>query len=151
MNEKAKKFEAHVEELKKQGFDWFQKEELQDEYNTVVFHGHVTIKDTNLPVFIVLDNTALSFVRVGITPNAVDKRYKNRLFQELNSLNAKYKVSKYYLNEDDNYVYMDMSIPVLDDDFEPTLVTNMLLNIVEPHLQEVWESIIKVATPAKGN
>ena len=51
------------------------------------------------------------------------------MLKELNTLNQDYKVSKYYVSNEDNNIYMDVSVPGLTEQFDPTVVVNLLLEV----------------------
>lgn len=146
MNNKAAQFDVLVEELNKEGNTWFIKDVVEnDELGTVVYHGHLNINDRDLPVFVVLDNSVFSFVRVALTTNGVDKRKVKTIVTKLNELNQTYKAFKYYLLDSDSNIYLDASVPTGDDNFDPALLVNLLLQVVRPHLVEVHEDVLAVA------
>lgn len=60
----------------------------------------------------------------------------------LNELNGKFKIFKYYLGEDDNVVYMDISLPASKETFDPNLLVGLLLEVLEPHIKEYYPSIL---------
>ena len=70
------------------------------------------------------------------------------VLKELNTLNQDYKVSKYYVSVEDNNIYMDVSMPCLNEQFDPTVVVNLLLEVIQPHLDAVHKDILKVASLA---
>ena len=125
MNKKAEKFDLLVADLNKGGNTWFTKEEMTDDLNTVVYHGRLDVHEHSLPVFIVVDDSAV--------------------LKELNTLNQDYKISKYYVSNEDNNIYMDVSIPCLNEQFDPTVVVNLMLEVIQPHLDAVHKDILKVA------
>lgn len=105
MNHKAEKFDLLVADLEKGGNGWFLKEELTDDLNTVVYHGRLDVHENSLPVFIVMDDSAFSYVRVAITTTSVAKDMIPSVLEELNTLNQEYKVSKYYVSNEDGNIY----------------------------------------------
>ena len=67
MNVKAEKFDVLVADIEKSGNKWFTKDVIEgDEYNTVVYHGRLEIHGNSLPVFIVLDDSVFSYIRVAV-------------------------------------------------------------------------------------
>lgn len=145
MNHKAEKFDLLVADLEKGGNGWFLKEKLTDDLNTVVYHGRLDVHENSLPVFIVMDDSAFSYVRVAITTTSVAKDMIPSVLEELNTLNQEYKVSKYYVSNEDGNIYMDISVPTLDEQFDPSVLVNILLGVIQPHLDEVHQGILKVA------
>ena len=132
MNQKAEKFDLLIADLNKGGNSWFTKEEMTDDLHT-------------LPVFIVVDDSAFSYARIAITTTSIDEKVIPAVLKELNTLNQDYKVSKYYVSNEDNNIYMDVSVPGLTEQFDPTVVVNLLLEVVQPHLDAVHKGILKVA------
>ena len=145
MNQKAEKFDLLVADLNKGGNSWFTKEEMTDDLHTVVYHGRLDVHNHSLPVFIVVDDSAFSYARIAITTTSIDEKVIPAVLKELNTLNQDYKVSKYYVSTEDNNIYMDVSVPALTEQFDPTVVVNLLLEVVQPHLDAVHKGILKVA------
>lgn len=145
MNKKAEKFDLLVADLNKGGNTWFTKEEMTDDLNTVVYHGRLDVHDHSLPVFIVVDDSAFTYARIAITTTSIDERVIPAVLKELNTLNQDYKVSKYYVSVEDNNIYMDVSMPCLNEQFDSTVVVNLLLEVIQPHLDAVHKDILKVA------
>ena len=145
MNKKAEKFDLLVADLNKGGNTWFTKEEMTDDLNRVVYHGRLDVHEHSLPVFIVVDDSAFTYVRIAITTTSIDKKVIPAVLKELNTLNQDYKISKYYVSNEDNNIYMDVSIPCLNEQFDPTVVVNLMLEVIQPHLDTVHKDILKVA------
>ena len=122
MNQKAEKFDLLVADLNKGGNSWFTKEEMTDDLHTVVYHGRLDVHNHSLPVFIVVDDSAFSYARIAITTTSIDEKVIPAVLKELNTLNQDYKVSKYYVSTEDNNIYMDVSVPALTEQFDPTVV-----------------------------
>jgi len=144
-SQKAEKFDLLVADLNKGGNTWFTKEEMTDDLNTVVYHGRLDVHEHSLPVFIVVDDSAFSYARIAITTTSIDKKVIPAVLKELNTLNQDYKISKYYVSNEDNNIYMDVSIPCLNEQFDPTVVVNLMLEVIQPHLDAVHKDILKVA------
>ena len=96
-------------------------------------------------MFIVVDDSAFTYVRIAITTTSIDKKVIPAVLKELNTLNQDYKISKYYVSNEDNNIYMDVSIPCLNEQFDPTVVVNLMLEVIQPHLDTVHKDILKVA------
>lgn len=91
-----------------------------------------------------MDDSAFSIHVLAITTTSIDEKVIPAVLKELNTLNQDYKVSKYYVSTEDNNIYMDVSVPALTEQFDPTVVVN-LLEVVQPHLDAVHKGILKVA------
>lgn len=149
MNNKAKKFDVLVADLEKHGNTWFTQEVIEnDDFESVVYHGRLEIHGKSLPVFIVLDNSVFSYIRVAVTTTSVDKKAVKNVLPKLNELNQQFKISKYYLNDADNNIYIDISVPCTDENFEAAVLVNLLLEVIQPHLTEVHQDILKAAGQA---
>ena len=150
MTKKAEKFDVLVADLEKAGNTWFTKEEIKDdEFNTVVYHGRLEIHGNSLPVFIVLDDSVFSYIRVAVTTTGVEKKQIKNVLPKLNELNQQFKVSKYYVNDGDDNIYIDISVPTTESNFEPAVLVNLMLEVIKPHLDEVHKDILKACGQAK--
>ena len=98
MNVKAEKFDVLVADIEKSGNKWFTKDVIEgDEYNTVVYHGRLEIHGNSLPVFIVLDDSVFSYIRVAVTTTSITDAAIKKVLPKLNELNQQFKVTKYYV------------------------------------------------------
>lgn len=150
MNKKAEKFDVLAADIEKAGNKWFTKDVIQgDEYNTVVYHGRLDIHGNSLPVFIVLDNSVFSYIRVAITTMSITEAAIKKVLPKLNELNQQYKVTKYYVNDEDSNIYTDISVPSTEETFEPAVLVNLMLEVIKPHLDEVHPDILKIVGQAK--
>lgn len=150
MNKKAEKFDVLAADIEKAGNKWFTKDVIKgDEYNTVVYHGRLDIHGNSLPVFIVLDNSVFSYIRVAITTMSITEAAIKKVFPKLNELNQQYKVTKYYVNDEDSNIYTDISVPSTEETFEPAVLVNLMLEVIKPHLDEVHPDILKIVGQAK--
>ena len=99
MNVKAEKFDVLVADIEKSGNKWFTKDVIEgDEYNTVVYHGRLEIHGNSLPVFIVLDDSVFSYIRVAVTTTSITDAAIKKVLPKLNELNQQFKVTKYYVH-----------------------------------------------------
>ena len=149
MSLKAEKFDELMKVMEQNGDRWFTKEELKDENNTVVYHGRLDIDKQVLPVFVILDDSAFTYVRVGVTLSPVDGKQETAVLEKLNDLNQSYKVSKYYINEADKHVYMDISIPVLQEEFNPGVIVDIVTQVIKPHLEETYKDLLAIVKGGK--
>ena len=150
MNKKAEKFDVLAADIEKTGNKWFTKDVIQgDEYNTVVYHGRLDIHGNSLPVFIVLDNSVFSYIRVAITTMSITEAAIKKVLPKLNELNQQYKVTKYYVNDEDSNIYTDISVPSTEETFEPAVLVYLMLEVIKPHLDEVHPDMLKIVGQAK--
>lgn len=140
MNTKAEQFDQFLKD--RDVTNWFTKEEHQDDVHSVVYRGYFDVAAQQLPLFIVLDDTVFNLIRLVVTTGAVPAEKQADVVAYLNELNGKFKIFKYYLGEDDNVVYMDISLPAANETFDPNLLVGLLLEVLEPHIKEYYPSIL---------
>ena len=139
MNEKAKKFDAFLEE---RNLQWFTKEEMTDEFNSVVYRGFLEAASQRFPLFIVLDDTVFTMARMIAVSADVPAERRGQVAEYLSELNGKFKIFKYYIAEDGG-VYMDISIPSLVEEFNPELVLYLIGQILLPHVEEYYPQLME--------
>ena len=145
MNVKAEKFDVLVADIEKSGNKWFTKDVIEgDEY-----HGRLEIHGNSLPVFIVLDDSVFSYIRVAVTTTSITEAAIKKVLPKLNELNQQFKVTKYYVNDEDSNIYTDISVPSTAETFEPAVLVNLMLEVIKPHLDEVHPEILKIVGQAK--
>lgn len=150
MNVKAEKFDVLVADIEKSGNKWFTKDVIEgDEYNTVVYHGRLEIHGNSLPFFIVLDDSVFSYIRVAVTTTSITDAAIKKVLPKLNELNQQFKVTKYYVNDEDSNIYTDISVPSTAETFEPAVLVNLMLEVIKPHLDEVHPEILKIVGQTK--
>ena len=95
-SEKAVKFDAMLKELDIQAF---QKQEVGDEYGTVLYRSSMEIKGQFLPVIVIFDASIYGIVRVIVGSKVVNEKNESDLAAYINEMNSRYKVFKYYKME----------------------------------------------------
>jgi predicted ATP-grasp superfamily ATP-dependent carboligase len=133
INLKAEKLQDFLAEAK---VGFFQAEATGDNFNTVIFRTNITVQKQQLPVGVFTDDSIYSLIRIRILPAMVNAANRNRVFEYLNELNAKYKIFKYYSN-DGEAVFLDISLPCLPEYFDPRIVF-ALLELAVNHLNEIF-------------
>ena len=135
MNDKAKAFDGFIE---KNGLNWFIKEEHPDEFKTVAYRGHLDLQGERVPLFVVLDNSVFSFLRIIIPGAGVPAERRIEAESYLGDLNRRFKCFKYYLDEAESTIVLDISIPCTAADFNPDTVTGLIGQVLLPHLEEYY-------------
>ena len=64
----------------------------------------------------------------------------DRIKNYLNTLNAEYKIFKYYLREDGN-IYLDICVPFVDETFDSRMIQTLLPILVQ-QLETVYEDLM---------
>lgn len=96
MNTKAKVFKKY---LKEKEIKVFQVEELpEDEHNTVVFSSHIVVEGQQLPLMVILDDSAFTVIRVLILNNALKQDKDVQLLYMTNTQNMNYKPFKLFFD-----------------------------------------------------
>ncbi len=146
MNEKALKFDEYLTKL---DITWFEKEERTDEYDTVLYRTFLEIKDKRFPLFVILDKSIFTVVRQIVITGTDQVADRAALVEYVNDLNSRYKVFKYYLNEEEGILYMDMSIPAIGEYFDPEILMYLIGSILLPHMEEILPRLEELAVPKK--
>lgn len=140
VNEKAPKFEKY---LKDQNLNFFQKQDLKDEAQTVIFRSNISVEKQLLPVLVITDNTIYTIVRVQIGEGLVKNTNKIAFLDYLNGLNRSYKTFKYLVTEDGS-VILDCCLPSTNESFDPSVV-RIIIDVIVDHLQHEYKNIMKEA------
>ena len=128
MNEKARVFEEFLIEEK---ITCFEKREVGDEDHTVVFRSYVQTELGDIPVFLLLDDTIYATIRFLIGAGVVTKENRPDILTFINRENSTYKSFKYYIEEDDDSVYLDCINQSANSHFDPRLLYVLMSQIVE--------------------
>lgn len=136
-NEKALKFQ---EFLMENDIRAFSTETVDDDKLTVIFRSRIETDGQLLPMAIFIDTSIFVVVRTQIIKNLPkDKHEKLRAY--LNELNERFKLFKYYLREDGT-IYMDVTLPYLDEGFDPKMV-QLTLSLIVQHFAAVYAEIME--------
>ena len=138
MNKKAEKFEKMLKENK---IECFQKEEIKDELNTVLFRSFMEIEGLQLPVVVILDDSIYSIFRTLVIGKGVNEKNKNDVVNIVNTLNSTYKSFKYIVSENGEII-LDTCIPCTDDNFDPNLI-RVMIDVAIKNLNENYRKIVK--------
>ncbi len=139
MNHKAEKFQDMLEEKQ---IEAFQSEEMKDDYHTTVFHSNVEVKGQRLPLWVLVDDSIYTIIRVGIATKVVEDKNRAAVQNYLDGINRHYKIFKYYTAENGDLI-LDCCLTATDDGFDPLLIQT-ILNVILEHLQEAYADIMKV-------
>src|SRR3712207_2411140 len=91
MNIRDNKFN---EFLKQSKITCFQREEIKDEMETVVFRSAMEVEGQNLPLVIVMDNSIYTNIRVQIATKVIKDTNRDEILSYMNELNREYKRSE---------------------------------------------------------
>ena len=121
-NLKADAFESY---LKKEGLNFFRRQDAHDSYDTVVFM-------TALPAY------TLIRVHLGTAPKGPARK---TFVPFLNKLNGEHAIVKYTIGSDDN-VFLDVCVTSTSEHFDPETVRDTL-NVLVFHLGECYEDVAR--------
>ena len=140
VNLKAKKFEAYIQ---KNNMNFFNKNEVHDEADTVVFQSNIKVEGQTIPMGIITDNTIYTIIRVQVGSQLVKDSNKAKFLEYLNTLNRSYKVFM-YVAADVGSIFLDCCLPSTYDSFDPEIV-RVVLDVVVDHLNSEYKNIMKEA------
>ena len=140
VNLKAQKFEAYTQANK---MDFFVKNEMKDDADTVVFQSNLKVEGQTIPLGIITDNTIYTIIRVQIGSQLLKDENKLSLLEYLNQLNRSYKVFK-YVAADDGSIFLDACLPSTNESFDAEIV-RVILDVIVDHLNNEYKNIMKQA------
>ena len=140
VNLKAQKFEAYTKANK---MDFFVKNEMKDDADTVVFQSNLKVEGQTIPLGIITDNTIYTIIRVQIGSQLLKDENKLSLLEYLNQLNRSYKVFKYVAAEDGS-IFLDACLPSTNESFDAEIV-RVILDVIVDHLNNEYKNIMKQA------
>lgn len=140
VNLKAQKFEAYTQANK---MDFFVKNEMKDDADTVVFQSNLKVEGQTIPLGIITDNTIYTIIRVQIGCQLLKDENKLSLLEYLNQLNRSYKVFKYVAAEDGS-IFLDACLPSTNESFDAEIV-RVILDVIVDHLNNEYKNIMKQA------
>ena len=138
VNLKAKKFEAYIQ---KNNMNFFNKNEVHDEADTVVFQSNIKVEGQTIPMGIITDNTIYTIIRVQVGSQLVKESNKAKFLEYINKLNRSYKVFKSVAAEDGS-LFLDACLPSTNDSFDAEIV-RVVLDVVVDHLNTEYKNIMK--------
>ena len=140
INLKAAKFEKYIKE---KDMNFFNKNEMHDDADTVVFQSNIKVEGQTIPMGIITDNTIYTIIRVQVGSQLVKDENKDKFLDYINTLNRSYKVFKYVIAEDGS-VFLDACLPCTNDSFDADVV-RVVLDVVVDHLNSEYKKIMKEA------
>lgn len=133
---KAKAFQAFLDEQK---IEAFTVEAIDDEQKTILFRSNMEVSGQILPMAVILDQSVFTIIRLELF-HGFDMERKGEMAEYLNTLNADYKMFKYYLRED-GLIYIDLCLPYVDETFDPKMV-QLMLNVLMQHLSATFKAFM---------
>lgn len=136
-NLKADAFESY---LKKEGLNFFRRQDAHDSYDTVVFMTALPAGKHRLVCAVITDNSMYTLIRVhlGTAPKGPARK---TFVPFLNKLNREHAIVKYTIGSDDN-VFLDVCVTSTNEHFDPETVRDTL-NVLVFHLGECYEDVAR--------
>ena len=133
---KAEKFQKF---LKENDINFFESQTLADEFHTTIFRSRIEAKGQIMPMAIFIDDSIFTIIRTQVA-TGINAKNVERIKSYLNTLNAEYKIFKYYLREDGN-IYLDICVPFVDETFDSRMIQTLLPILVQ-QLEAVYEDLM---------
>ncbi len=80
---KTEKFDKFLDEKE---IKCFQKEEIGDELETVVYRSFMEVEGQNLPIIVITDNSIYSMIRVQVAAKVVKNHNLEKVLEYINAL-----------------------------------------------------------------
>lgn len=135
---KTEKFDKFLDEKE---IKCFQKEEIGDELETVVYRSFMEVEGQNLPIIVITDNSIYSMIRVQVAAKVVKNHNLEKVLEYINELNRQYKAFKYFVTEDGD-LCLDSCIPSSSDSFDGELVYT-IIDVLLKHLVEHYAVLMR--------
>ena len=119
MNPKSLLFDKF---LKEEEIISFERKDFDDEDGTVVYRSYIKSPLWDMPLFVILDNSIYSVIRLVLGPEKVTAQNMNALNALINRDNATYKNYKLYIDEQDSSLYLDCVYMCGDDALMSSIV-----------------------------
>ena len=136
MNPKSLLFDKF---LKEEEIISFERKDFDDEDGTVVYRSYIKSPLWDMPLFVILDNSIYSVIRLVLGPEKVTAQNMAALNALINRDNATYKNYKLYIDEQDSSLYLDCVYMCGDDAFESALMYALMSSIVDYIPESVGE------------
>lgn len=137
MNKRAEKFLAFLEE-KNLNKDFIH-QEINDQYNTVVFGSSFMLEDNKVEVLVNVDDTVYTSVRARIMTLSEDAD-ELEAAKMVNSLNLECMPIKFYIMQDGSLVADRCIMSQNEKDFNPEMIY-VSLDVVQQYVKNRWEDI----------
>lgn len=135
---KSEKFDKFLEEKE---IKCFQREEIKDQLNTVVYRSFMEIEGQNLPIIVITDSSIYTIVRVQVAAKLIKNHNTEEILKYINELNRQFKVFKYFVT-DDGDLCLDSCIPADAETFSSEVVYT-IIDVILKHLVEYYPIVMR--------
>jgi len=140
LNDFAEKFTAYLTEIDDRRF---QREDIADEHNSVIFRTNLAVQGQQIPLGILFDNTVYVIIRANMATHAVNDNNAYEVNHFITRMNCNSKLFKYYITPNTSII-LDACIPMLPDEFSVKLIDTILqvvMKEVAAHHRELMQII----------
>ena len=144
MNKKAELFQQRIEQDELANL--FTAHTIEnDPANAVVFEARVEYKDVFFPLYVILDDSVYSTIRLEVAAGVFTPEQRAAVLDVINQLNGEFKCFKHYLAPADGFevVALDISVLGIADEFNPELIEYMIWEVLYPHTQTELVRIVE--------
>lgn len=138
MTLKAEKFDKFLEEKE---IKCFQKEEIKDQLNTVIYRSFMEVEGQNLPIIVITDSSIYTMVRVQVAAKLAKEHNTGEILEYINELNRQFKVFKYFVT-DNGDLCLDSCIVTDVETFNSEIVYTVI-DVILKHLVEFYPAIMR--------
>lgn len=136
-NLRAKELKKFIEEKDIKGFQLL---EGKEEGQPTILQSYLGVKEQNLPMIIVTDDTVYTMIQIQVATAVVNDENRVKLLELLNGYNLQFRMLKYSISDDGNII-LTCSIPSSNDHFEPAIVI-VMIDQMKVHLDEVYSTVM---------
>lgn len=138
MNVKAEKYNKFLQE---KNIKFFQSDEIKDEMNSVVYRSFLEVNGQNLPIWIGIDDSIYVMIHVRLGVKLLKDTNKEALLTYFNALNSRYKVFKYYANNQGDLI-IESCLATSNDAFVPEMI-HVIIDVILKHLIKEYPVLMK--------
>ena len=134
------KGELFQEYLDKAELNVFTRQDVKDEVNTSIFRTAFGVEEKNVPVVIIVDDSAFCMIQVQLAAEALNDGNKARLFELINNWNTALKPFKFIFDSKGNLVLVCCLLNE-DGKMDGDKVNAMLSTILD-YLMKEYKNIV---------
>jgi hypothetical protein len=140
MNQRAELFQKFIDESKIQGFS--AEEPKDNTQHLALFRSNIRVEGNTLPFAVFIDDTPFAMIRMVIVPEAIHDDNGSAVNKLMNTLNAKYKPYKFYLDGANNLM-AESCILIRDGEDMVGNLIQFVLNLFIQDVSKEYKDIMK--------
>ena len=139
MNKKAETFKSYLDEQKIEGV--FKVEELEDDFDTVIYRSQLDINGNKLPTAVIFDKSVYGMIRLLVAPKVMTEKNQLEVLRLIDSYNRRYKAIKYYIDEAGSLI-LDVCLISSDEEESVGEMVYAMFDVIIRHLNEAYKDIM---------